>query len=166
MAGPVERFANLAAAGAALAGHLTPDPGWPAPVVVAVLPNGVPVAIPVARALGAPLVGARVDRSGEPVVGLEGSVQGATAVVVDDGVETGTAARLAARAARAAGAARVVLAVPVCPREASAALSLEYDEIRALVQPMGRRDLRWHFDDFDTIDDATARGLLARAQQP
>jgi hypothetical protein len=41
-----------------------------------------------------------------------------------------------------------------------------YDEIRAVVQPMGRRDLRWHFDDFDTIDDATARSLLARAQQP
>jgi putative phosphoribosyl transferase len=164
------RFADLAAAGAALADHVTDHlaagADWPSPVVVAVLPNGVPVAIPVARALGAPLIGARVDRVGEPEVQLEGDVRGATAVVVDDGVETGTAARLAARAARAAGARRIVLAVPVCPREASATLQSVYDEIRAVVQPMGRRDLRWHFDDFDTIDDATARSLLARAQQP
>lgn len=166
MAGPAQRFANLAAAGGALADHLGTCGGWSDPVVVAILPNGVPLAIPVAAALRAPIVAARIDRADEPTAHIEGLIPGVTAVVVDDGVETGTAARLVAAAARAAGAHSVVLAVPVCPREARASLHLVYDEIEALVQPLGRRDLRWHFDDFDTIDDPTARKLLARAQQP
>jgi len=28
-------------------------------------------------------------------------------------------------------------------------------------RPLGRRDLRWHYDDFDTIDEAEARRRLA-----
>ncbi|MDP1795035.1 MAG: phosphoribosyltransferase family protein, partial [Acidimicrobiales bacterium] len=50
----------------------------------------------------------RGDRSRVP---LEGCV----AVVVDDGVATGSTARAACQVARAHGAARVVLAVPVAP---------------------------------------------------
>jgi len=38
------------------------------------------------------------------------------AVVVDDGIATGSTARAACQIARAAGAARVVPAVPVAPR--------------------------------------------------
>ena len=41
---------------------------------------------------------------------------GRTAVVVDDGIATGSTARAACQVARAHGAARVVLAVPVAPR--------------------------------------------------
>jgi len=164
--GPARRFANLADAGAALAAHLlAAHPGQSAPrpgcTVVAVLPNGVPVALPIAAALGAPVVAARIDRTGEPSAVIEGSLRGVTAMVIDDGVETGTAAHLVAAAAREAGAERLVLAVPVCPREASASLRLVYDEIEALAQPLGRRNLRWHFDEFDTIDEARARALLA-----
>ena len=71
--------------------------------------------------------------------------------------------RLVGEAARAAGAAYLVLAVPVCPREARPAMERVYDEIIALEQPMVRRDLRWHYDDFDTIDEAEAqRRMTAR----
>ena len=69
-----------------------------------------------------------------------------------DGVETGTASRLVGAALRSGGAARVVLAVPVCPRQAEAGLSTVYDEIVAIDRPLARRDLRWHYADFDTID--------------
>ena len=40
---------------------------------------------------------------------------GRTALVVDDGIATGSTARVACRIARQLGAARVVLAVPVAP---------------------------------------------------
>ncbi|NIH83257.1 phosphoribosyltransferase family protein [Amycolatopsis granulosa] len=50
------------------------------------------------------------------------SAAGRTAIVVDDGLATGSTARVAVTAARAAGAARVVVAVPVGAAQAVAAL--------------------------------------------
>lgn len=44
------------------------------------------------------------------------ALTGRTAIVVDDGIATGSTARAACRVARAHGAERVVLAVPVAPR--------------------------------------------------
>jgi predicted phosphoribosyltransferase len=133
------------------------------PLLVAILPNGVPVAEPLADALGLTLVGASLDRVGEPRVIDLPTVQGRDAIVVDGGVETGTAARLVGGALREAGAAELVLAVPVCPRQAQAGLETLYDEIVAIDRPLARRDLRWHYASFDTIDEAEAlRRLDAR----
>ena len=42
-------------------------------------------------------------------------IRGRTAVVVDDGIATGVSAAAASRVLKAQGAAKVVLAVPVCP---------------------------------------------------
>ena len=80
--------------------------------------------------------------------------------MIDDGVETGSVARAAAIALRELKPRRLVLAVPVCSREAMAGLARLYDEIIAVDRPLGRRALAWHYDDFDTIDDATATRLL------
>ena len=52
-------------------------------------------------------------RAGRPPLDLTGR----TAIVVDDGVATGATAGVACRVARAIGATRVVLAVPVAPAE-------------------------------------------------
>jgi putative phosphoribosyl transferase len=57
------------------------------------------------------------------------------AVVVDDGVATGGTSAAALRWAREQGASRVVLAVPVAPREAVARLSKEADEVVCLATP-------------------------------
>jgi putative phosphoribosyl transferase len=57
------------------------------------------------------------------------------AVVVDDGVATGGTAAAALRWARAKGASRVILAVPVAPREAVQRLSPEADDVHVLAQP-------------------------------
>ncbi len=154
-------FANLADAGAQLvvvAGESMS--ALSDPLVVAILPNGVPVAEPLADALGLPLTGACLDREGEPHVTHIPEVVGRTVIVVDDGVETGTAAALVGLALRDAGVARLVLAVPVCPRQAEPGLARIYDEILALTRPLARRDLRWHYADFDTIDEAEARQRL------
>jgi putative phosphoribosyl transferase len=70
-------------------------------------------------------------RAGRPPVNLQGKV----AVVIDDGVATGGTATAAVRWARAQGAARVVLAVPVAPAEALANLAKEADEVVCLATP-------------------------------
>ena len=132
-----------------------------APLLVAIVPNGVPVADPIAAALGLPIVGVGIEREGEPGVRDVPDVSGRDVIVVDDGVETGTAARLIAAAMREGAAHSLRLAVPVCPRQAEAHLKVIYDEIIAVERPLGRRDLRWHYDDFDTIDEAEARRRLA-----
>jgi putative phosphoribosyl transferase len=62
-------------------------------------------------------------------------VAGKVAVVVDDGVATGGTSAAALRWAREQGASRVLLAVPVAPREAVARLSKEADEVVCLATP-------------------------------
>ncbi|MFM1966566.1 MAG: hypothetical protein RL134_2291 [Actinomycetota bacterium] len=128
--------------------------------LIAIVPHGVPVAEALADALGLPLRGAYLDREGEPRVVEVPEIAGRTAIVVDAGVETGTAATLVGVALRQAGASRLVLAVPVCPRQADAALRLLYDDVVAIARPLARRDLRWHYADFGTIDEAEARRRL------
>jgi len=130
-------------------------------VLCPALPNGVPVVIGILESLALPVVALPVERSSEgalvrPVEGLAGR----TVVVIDDGVETGTVARAAVAPLRESGAARLILAVPVCPREAMADLQYRYDAIVSVVRPMVRRDLGWHYADFDTIDEPEARRLL------
>ena len=156
-------FANLAEGGRRLAeilgevvGELTD------PVLVPVLPNGVPVVVGMLPTLPLPVVPLSVHRSDDgvsldPVAGLVGR----TAIVIDDGVETGTVARAVVAPLRESGVAGLVLAVPICPREALADLSLRYDEVVAVVRPLARRSLTWHYDDFDTVDDVEARRLLS-----
>ena len=142
------RFADLSDAGRQLAELLTPDVVADA-VVLAVPPDGVVVAAAVASALGlevAPLLTTRDDDGVSVDVPVD--VAGRRVVVVDDGVETGTAARAVVAALRQAGAAYVVLAVPVCPREAEADLRHRYDEVIAVTRPLVRRSLRWHYDTF------------------
>ena len=155
------RFANHGDAGARLVAPVrvalapTVDP-----LLVAVVPNGVAIAEVLADDLGLGIVGVQLQRHGEPTVVEMPDVAGRDVVVVDDGVETGTAAQLVGLALRDAGAARVLLAVPVCPRQAQAQLQHVYDRIVAVDRPLGRRDLRWHYRTFDTIDEAEARRRL------
>ena len=154
-------FANLADGGAQLVAAVSDvASALRDPLLLAIIPNGVPVAEPLADALSLPLAGAGLDREGDPRVTDVPDVVGRDVIVVDDGVETGTASRLVGAALRSGGAARVVLAVPVCPRQAEAGLSTVYDEIVAIDRPLARRDLRWHYADFDTIDEAEARRRL------
>ena len=160
------RFASLADAGQRLAVVVADEVDRERAIVLAVMPNGVPVALELADALGLPVRGLPAIRSDDGVrievaAGLAAELAGRCVLVVDDGVETGTVARAAAPALRSAGVAELVLAVPVCPREAMADLSHRYDRIIAVQTPMVRRSLAWHYADFDTIDEATAVGLLA-----
>ena len=116
-------------------------------LLVAVPPGGVSVGAAVGEVLGRVVSPLSVSRDDSGVlVAIPIDVAGRRVVVVDDGVETGTAARAVVAALREAGAAHVVLAVPVCPREAEADLGRRYDAVIAVERPMVRRSLRWHYE--------------------
>jgi predicted phosphoribosyltransferase/dienelactone hydrolase len=85
---------------------------------------------------------------------------GRVVVVVDDGVATGSTARAACQVARAEGAARVVLAVPVAPTDWTDRLGDVADELIAVETPTFFMAVGQHYRDFDqTTDDEVIRCL-------
>lgn len=90
---------------------------------------------------------------------------GRIAVIVDDGIATGSTARVACQVARALGAARVVLAVPVAAPDSVKALADDADEIVCVEQPTWLRSVGEWYDDFTQVDDQTVVELLERADR-
>jgi len=87
-------------------------------------------------------------------------LDGETAVVVDDGVATGSTARAAGLWARRAGAARVVLAVPVAPRGVEQRVGDAFDAVVAVAIPAGFRAVGQYYDDFEQVSDDEVRAVL------
>lgn len=98
----------------------------------------------------------RGDRPRAPLTGR-------TAVVVDDGIATGSTARAACQVARAQGAARVVLAVPVAPRSSLSGLSSVADEVVCLETPEPFFAIGQWYRDFSQTADEEVVSLLHRA---
>jgi putative phosphoribosyl transferase len=99
----------------------------------------------------------RGGRDPEP---LEGKV----AVVVDDGVATGGTAAAALKWARAQGAARVILAVPVAPAAAVAKLARDADEVVCLETPEPFFAVGQWYLDFPQTSDEEVVALLKEAR--
>jgi predicted phosphoribosyltransferase len=93
-----------------------------------------------------------------PPIPLDGRV----VVLVDDGLATGSTAIAAVRAARAAGAARVVIAVGVAPRTTAAHLKREADEVVCLETPADFGAVGEFFDDFGEVTDDDVVAILSR----
>jgi putative phosphoribosyl transferase len=98
-------------------------------------------------------------RAGRPGVPLEGR----TAVVVDDGVATGSTARAACQVARRRGARRVVLAVPVASPHALSALADVADETVCVAAPPDLSSVGEWYLDFSAVPDEEVVVLLDRA---
>ncbi len=97
-------------------------------------------------------------RGGQPMIPLEGR----TVIVVDDGIATGGTARAALEVARAHGATRVVLAVPVAPRETVAEMATVADDVVALETPAPFYAVgEWYGQFAQTSDDEVVRLLEA-----
>jgi putative phosphoribosyl transferase len=210
-------FADRADAGRQLAARLEHLRGEP--VVVLGLPRGgVPVALEVARALGAPLDVIVVRKLGVPfqpelgmgAVGEDGvrvinrevvqtvrvppdelaevqareqaqvdvraaryrmhrprePLAGRTVVVVDDGIATGSTAKAACQVARAHGAARVVLAVPVAPRGWQARIAGAADELVCVHTPRDFYAIGQFYADFSQTTDDEVIACLQCAAAP
>jgi putative phosphoribosyl transferase len=91
---------------------------------------------------------------------------GCTVVLVDDGIATGSTMLAAVAAARAASAARVVVAVPVAPRDTCRMLSEHADEVLCLSTPARFRAVGDWYDDFSQVDDDEVRRLLGMGAEP
>jgi putative phosphoribosyl transferase len=100
-------------------------------------------------------------RKDRPPLNLAGNV----AVVVDDGVATGGTAVAALRWARAQGAATVMLAVPVAPKEAVKRLQREADEVRVLATPEPFYAVGQWYQDFPQVSDERVVELLAGSSE-
>jgi putative phosphoribosyl transferase len=98
-------------------------------------------------------------RAGSPPV----SLRGRTALIIDDGIATGATARAACLVARARGAARVVLAVPVGPPGIADRLKDVADEVTCLETPSVFFAIGEFYRDFSQTSDEEVAGLLARA---
>jgi putative phosphoribosyl transferase len=90
---------------------------------------------------------------------------GRTAVVVDDGIATGSTARAACQVARALGAERVVMAAPVASRSSLTDLANVCDEVVCLEAPEPFYAVGEWYRDFSATSDAEVEALLQRAAQ-
>jgi len=91
-------------------------------------------------------------------------IAGRTVIVVDDGLATGSTALAALQVARAHGAERVVLAVPVAPRETLREMELHADEVVCVEAPPNMAAIGpWYADFTQTTDEEVLR-LLGAAE--
>jgi len=102
---------------------------------------------------------ARAFRHGRPKMSLAGR----TALIIDDGIATGSTARAACQAARIQGAARVILAVPVAPPRTPGAFADVADEVFCLETPEPFFAVGQFYRHFDQTSDAEVVSLLRRA---
>lgn len=98
-------------------------------------------------------------RGGRPAISLVGR----TAVVIDDGIATGSTARAACRVARAQGAAQVVMAAPVGSRSSLAELTEICDQVVCLETPEPFFAVGEWYRDFSPTSVAEVEALLQRA---
>jgi len=101
-------------------------------------------------------------RAGRPRLDLTGKV----AVVVDDGIATGATARAACQIARAHGAARVVLAVPVAPAGWQERVGASADEFASVLEPLNFFAVGQFYDDFSQTTDEQVIDCLRAAGTP
>ena len=80
-------------------------------------------------------------------------------MVVDDGIATGSTARAACQVARAHGAARVVLAVPVAPPRWQARMGDVADELVCVATPRSFFAIGQFYADFSPTTDEEVTGL-------
>ena len=89
------------------------------------------------------------------------SVGGQTVVVVDDGIATGATMKVALDALRRAGAAKLILAVPVAPADTLADVAGRADETICLSVPQFFRAVGEYYRDFRQVADIDVTRALA-----
>ncbi|AWM89065.1 phosphoribosyltransferase [Microvirga sp. 17 mud 1-3] len=90
------------------------------------------------------------------------SIEGRTAIVVDDGIATGTTVRAALSALRRRHPARLVLAVPVAPAETVEVLRPLVDDLVCLAAPHEFYAISPFYQRFHQLTDEEVTDLLER----
>jgi putative phosphoribosyl transferase len=100
-------------------------------------------------------------RPGQPPLDLRGQI----AILVEDGLATGSTMQAAVAAARQIAAARVVVAAPVGSPEACQAVAEIADEVICARQPSRFNAVGTWYHNFSETSDAEVEELLNRARQ-
>lgn len=87
-----------------------------------------------------------------------------TVIIVDDGIATGSTVRAALRAVRRADPAKIVLAMPVAPRETLGELEREADAICCLETPHDFGAISQFYLSFRQLEDEEIIDLMGRAR--
>ncbi|MBI2933333.1 MAG: phosphoribosyltransferase [Planctomycetes bacterium] len=103
----------------------------------------------------------RLYRRGRPALEVENRV----ALLVDDGLATGSTMRAAVAAARQRRPAKIVVAVPVAAPSACVEVAAEVDEVVCLATPESFDSVGQWYEDFTQVDDGEVRDLLDHAEQ-
>ena len=90
-------------------------------------------------------------------------IAGRTAIIVDDGIATGTTVRAAIKGLRRRQPARIVLAAPVAPPDTAARLRGEVDDLVCLLQPELFHAIGLFYRDFHQLSDDEVMGALTAA---
>lgn len=99
-------------------------------------------------------------RGGRPAADLKRK----TAVIVDDGIATGSTALAACSITHRLGASRIVMATPIAPRQASAIFKGVVDEFVAVTTPRHLGAIGLFYTDFLPTSDQEVIELLRRSQ--
>lgn len=102
----------------------------------------------------------RLYRGDRPFPSLEGK----TAILVDDGLATGSTMRAAVEALRLEGPARIVVAVPVAAMETCEAFRSIADEVVCAMTPESFNAVGLWYEDFSQTSDREVHELLAAAR--
>ena len=89
-------------------------------------------------------------------------LKGKTAILVDDGIATGATMRVAVLAARSAGAAKVIVAVPVAATSSVRELESEADQVVCLDTPEDFYAVGQAYQSFDQVSDEEVISILDR----
>jgi putative phosphoribosyl transferase len=103
-----------------------------------------------------------VYRAGRPPL----RVEGLTALLVDDGIATGSSIRAGAKALRQMKPARIVIAVPVAPASTCKRLRDAVDELVCLHMPKMFLAIGQFYEDFSQLSDEEVIDLLRQSTQP
>jgi len=90
------------------------------------------------------------------------SLCGRIAILVDDGIATGSSIRAAIWALRQLKPAKLVVAAPVAPMETAKAITAEVDDFVCLDTPRTFQAIGQFYDDFTQVADEQVAGLLRR----
>jgi len=93
------------------------------------------------------------------------SVEGRTAIVVDDGIATGATVRASLKAVRRRNPEKLVLAVPVASADAIELLRAEVDDLICIETPELFYAIGAHYIDFSQVPDEEVVLLLNEADQ-